>query len=361
MTKPAQDQAAKARARLRRASWIAGGMGFIALAAAVWIALTASPKLESPPLPQPNGFDDALRAGQAIVQTKFLDAPKLDVSTADAETLRPWVETNRQAVATLREAAKQPFQVPVTYDLNAITEQVNQYAPIRRAASALHAEGRLAALEGRNAEAAEAFLDLHRLGNVMGRQVPMLHFMASMAPIHLGLIGLREIRESLTAEELARVIAELEALDAASVTATEPTRLEHAFMERNVSASMGLGGILYRAQGALARDQARVASSIAFSERSRSTARRLLLVDLALRLHRLKTGAEPDRLEALVPSILKAVPIDPHSGKPLTHRATADGHLIWSTGPDSDDDQGNPPLKRGHLPTANGDFTLDSF
>ncbi|MBY0395778.1 MAG: hypothetical protein K2X91_04810, partial [Thermoleophilia bacterium] len=120
-------------------------------------------------------------------------------------------------------------------------------------------------------------------------------------------------------------------------------------------------GLVYRAMGNLKRDIAGVTTSLALQGHRMIAARRVLLADLALRLHRLRRGSDPERLDELVPAILESVPIDPFTGRPLIYRRTASGHELYSAGPDGDDDRLNPTLPTRLLPSSNGDFTIDSF
>lgn len=72
-----------------------------------------------------------------------------------------------------------------------------------------------------------------------------------------------------------------------------------------------------------------------------STSWRLARTALALRLHVDVHGRLPDRLEALVPAFLPAVPRDPWTGRPLRYVAGPPAR-VWSVGPDRVDDEGKP-------------------
>ncbi len=61
---------------------------------------------------------------------------------------------------------------------------------------------------------------------------------------------------------------------------------------------------------------------------------------LAAERYRLAQGHWPDRLDALVPAYLAAVPRDPFDGQPLRLRLLPDGLVIYSVGPDRQDDGG---------------------
>jgi hypothetical protein len=63
---------------------------------------------------------------------------------------------------------------------------------------------------------------------------------------------------------------------------------------------------------------------------------------LALMAYRAKTGAYPDKLDALVPEYLPRVPLDPFSGRPLRLKRDGTGVVIYSVGRDLADDGGRP-------------------
>lgn len=65
------------------------------------------------------------------------------------------------------------------------------------------------------------------------------------------------------------------------------------------------------------------------------------LVVIALDLYRRRHGEWPTNLEALTSDLLPAVPLDRYDGQPLRYRVV-DGHpLLYSVGPDRDDDGGS--------------------
>jgi hypothetical protein len=68
----------------------------------------------------------------------------------------------------------------------------------------------------------------------------------------------------------------------------------------------------------------------------------LAKASVALAAYRAEEGEFPDRLEALVPGVLKAVPMDVWSGRPLVYRRTKDGYVLYSVGENLTDDGGAP-------------------
>jgi hypothetical protein len=61
---------------------------------------------------------------------------------------------------------------------------------------------------------------------------------------------------------------------------------------------------------------------------------------LALEGHRLTHGGYPGALDALVPDILPQVPVDPFDEKPIRYLKDGDRVLVYSVGPNVEDDGG---------------------
>jgi hypothetical protein len=74
--------------------------------------------------------------------------------------------------------------------------------------------------------------------------------------------------------------------------------------------------------------------------------------------HRLETGQLPESLDALIPDKLPTLPRDPFTtDSPLRLKATPEEFLVWSVGPDGEDDGG--PQKDGEeQDTSNDDVGL---
>ncbi|MEN6560754.1 MAG: hypothetical protein ABFD52_08280 [Acidobacteriota bacterium] len=61
---------------------------------------------------------------------------------------------------------------------------------------------------------------------------------------------------------------------------------------------------------------------------------------LACRLYRSRVGSYPGSLGALVPGILKEVPVDPFTGQPFVYRRDGEGFIVYSLGSNQKDDGG---------------------
>jgi hypothetical protein len=74
--------------------------------------------------------------------------------------------------------------------------------------------------------------------------------------------------------------------------------------------------------------------------------RRILAARLAVRAYTLRQGRPPASLSALVPNYLPSVPQDPFAPASLVCRVVHGKPLVYSRGPDGDDDGGRTPAVR---------------
>ncbi len=177
----------------------------------------------------------------------------------------------------------------------------------------------------------------------------------------MGLGRLRDLRARLSPDQCRRFIGFLEEFDRNRERASDITFRESQFMTFNINKMDFLGRISMRIGGAQARELARVASGLESTENSQNAARRVLLTDLALRVYHLEHGEDPPDLGALLPSILKSIPLDPYSEKPLLFLKQGKAGEAYSVGPDRVDDKLTPKLPGRHQDADHGDFSVDSF
>jgi hypothetical protein len=358
------------RHRLRR--WL---IGFVAVALGCWLVmfalwLQAPGKTDAdqpPPIPKPNGYDDVLEAYTMLKDEMPVVKNSLpDYAKFETPALKQFVGKIHEPLGRIRTGLDRPFQVPYVYDLNVYTSTtMSDVGQIRAFVNrALQAEGLLARREKRTADAARSSLDLIRLGNALGREVPMMGYLSSLPSIYLGEVALRDMRTELVDDpKLCReTIAEMAHLDRERPTAERAIQREMAFMNVNVRSYGVFAAAAFAVSGTLAKEKARAADSLRGASNRSEALRRLVLADLAVRLHQKENqGAPPASLEALVPAILSSVPIDPFTDKPLIYRVVKDGYQLYSTGPDRDDDKLDPTIKSMGRNDSNGDAALESF
>lgn len=88
---------------------------------------------------------------------------------------------------------------------------------------------------------------------------------------------------------------------------------------------------------------------VAFRSTHAATQTALLTTAFALRAYRLEHGTYPAQLTELTPAYLTTIPADPFADTaPLQYKKTATGYLLYSIGPDGNDNNGTPS-KDGQL------------
>lgn len=80
------------------------------------------------------------------------------------------------------------------------------------------------------------------------------------------------------------------------------------------------------------------------------------VVACGLERFRLAEGRYPDRLEELVPKYLDAVPEDPHADAAMRYRKGGDGFVLWTVGPDGEDDGADKGEKSERKEDFDGDW-----
>lgn len=309
-------------------------------------------------LPNPNGYDDFVRAAN-LVKTTFssgtgsvLDAPAQTVAE-----LRGVLESNARALELVRLGLTHDYCVPLHYTSDDLDDSFGALSGFKALARLLKAEGRLAELDGRTNDAARSYLTCVQFGEASGHGGMVMHRMVAAA---CGALGVQELRRLLPALDGAGQKMLLDGL--AKVQANqEPTQ---TVLDRDKAWARAVYGPIrlfpLRLMEAFDRRRGQV-SAIEKAMRHPRAAEaniRLLRVDLALRLYRAEHGSFPAQLSALVPRYLDALPLDPFNGQPLIYRLQGASYLLYSVGPDGKDDGGT--LKQRSPSATNGDFISDA-
>lgn len=358
--------------KFRRWRRVAFGVAGLAVAGwcvmfALWLQRGAGSDGQPPPIPNPNGYDDVLRATRALKEVMPVEKGTLpDYASFETPALKDFVGTIHKPLAQIREGLERPFQVPYVYDLNVFMQRtMHDVGQVKAFVNrALQAEGFLARRETRPADEARSALDLIRLGNSLGREVPMGAYLSSLPSVHLGAVALRDMRDRLVDDpDLCRkTIAEMARLDRDRPPVDRAIERESAFMSFNTRSQGIVAATIIQATGALTKQKTQALGALREAALRSEATRRLVLADLAVRLYQKEhQGTPPPSLEALVPAILDRVPLDPFTNEPLIYRAVGRGFMLYSTGPDRDDDRLNPVLKQLGRNDSDGDVTIESF
>jgi hypothetical protein len=294
------------------------------------------PRIEAP---DPNGYLMLAKLGGELEHAGILTGDPLSETE-----LREFVDANRTRLKAAHAALELPHVAPVDYQSPDLPH-LEAIQGNRQLARAFVNEGKLAALEGRPDAAASSCLDAMQFGQVVSRGGLFIDALVGTAIEGIGSTALCEIRGSMSPATSRRLIDALQRLDhdrepVTAITAREAIWQQHAY---------GWAGRFFpdlsTAEGV---------TNIADARRAKL---RLLIYDLAIRLYRADHGRLPERLEQLAPKHLRQLLDDPFTGRPPIYRSRGESYLLYSVGPDLDDDGGRA-IADGVL-YGDGDFVLD--
>ncbi len=262
-----------------------------------------------PPLPQPNGYDDFVKAGQMLTGA-FSDYNRMKV-----DELRAVVSTNAEALKLARTGLSRECRVPsLGSSTNALQEHSARLARIKCLGQAFAAESRLAELENRPDAAAASCLDAIRLGERSARGGILIDRLVGMAAQRIGVARLDAVKAALDAKQCRQAALVLESLQAGSEPVEAVLERDRAWARR----VYGLQWYIFRIVSW--RSARRNERGLVARMRGQQTQTRLLMVQLSARAFELENGRPPQSFADLVPGYLRAVPQDPLTGTNLVFR-----------------------------------------
>jgi hypothetical protein len=186
---------------------------------------------------------------------------------------------------------------------------------MKMVAQALWAEGRLAELELRNQDAMRAYLDIVKFSHEATRGGPLIDALVKVACESYGIDRLQTLRTNLDASQCREAIRTLEGIEKTQETIAELFNNEKEWLR----------GFPYhqRVVASLAKifsksSIKKIEQATTLKLQAKDKLRRDLMISLAVRAFELEKGARPTSISDLYPNYLKAIPIDPATGKDMT-------------------------------------------
>jgi hypothetical protein len=302
-----------------------------------------------PPLPNPNGYDDFLKA--AALLTRDVG----NASTLGHEALRALVSTNSESLRLLRLGLTRQCALPADSAMTNIPGMLSDLVAMTRLVQLLAAEGRLRELDNRPADAAQSYVDAIRFGKEMSRGGFIVNRLVGIACEAHGDTPLSKLVPKLNPQEARPVIAELEKIDSAGITWEEVRRNVNRlsrYQPRNGFSPITWATTRWQRWRSLRQAEMKHKRVIAHE--------RLLTAELALRCYQSEQGRVPPSLEQLVPKYLQQVPSDPFSGRPVIYHPQGTNWLLYSVGEDGVDEGGKRVGRSGSGTVTKGDLFYDS-
>jgi len=260
----------------------------------------------SPPIPEPNGYDDLVSAGGMVADKTG------DFFTMSEGDLRALVMKNSEAVKLAKTGLTHECQVPLDFSAPNPSYFTN-LAVVKRLAQAITAEGRLAEFENRPADAAEAYLTVIRLGHAISRGGLLIDSLVSVAIDAIGVANMEKLAPKLDAKQCREAAAVIESCEGQREPAQAVLVRERAWGRR----VFGLKGQLARLVNfkSMKQSEQKVVARLS----AQQNREQVLLIQLASRAYELEKGERPKILGNLVPEYLKAIPQNPVTGTNMAY------------------------------------------
>ena len=275
----------------------------------------------APKLPDPNGYDDFVKAGR-LVKGEWPN--KGDFAKAEVSQLKTFVEANQATVDLARVGLGRECMVPLENSQAGLATHFEHLTPIRAVGRLLQGSAIVAEGEGRIVEASRAYRDELALGQAVTQGGVGVDQSIGAVLQWQAVVGLRKLRDRLPREEIAALLPELEALDRKRVPIEAVEARWLAWHQESHNPAVRL---MYRLSGL---EKTGRAAELALTKKSRERVvrdLRFLAVELAIHAYHLDTKTWPRSIKDLVPKYLAAVPIDPNTNKPLDYPANPAGEL----------------------------------
>ncbi|WP_040547992.1 hypothetical protein [Pedosphaera parvula] len=258
-------------------------------------------------MPNPNGFDNFVQATHILPTASYSEFNDLSV-----DQLRTLVSNATPALNILRQGLTNESRFPDDYSVDYIQKYMSTIISFRQMGQALVAEGRLAELEGRANEAAQAYLNTIHFGQKSSQGGVMVYKGVGTAIEALGRDHLCRLINSVDAQHSRQIARSLEMVDSQEPPVDENLRQEKIWSLKTTRLIDRLKDLWnYKEQNA-------IKSNFVARVHSTQLRRRQTILDFATRAYELDHGKLPQSPSDLVTNYVIAIPRDPITGTNLS-------------------------------------------
>lgn len=251
------------------------------------------------PMPNPNGYDDFVRAEKAVVGSDF------SYTNQTREELAKIVLANTEALKLVHEGVTKECMVPQNYSAAEVQRLLGELSAFKSLASLQRMEGKLAELNGKTNEAVKNYLEGVRFADDSSRGGLVINKLIGIACEAIAMKSLNTLKPGLDSEQCARIGGVLEEID----THADPVE---NIIEREENFSRKTGGVRGQLTALVMYKYLRNVNKAAADKIDANTLRRRqAMISFAGRAYELEKGKPPASIADLVPAFLKNIPQDP--------------------------------------------------
>ncbi len=290
----------------RRAGKVLLTIGLVVLiGAAIYVRNITKPRATPPPpLPVPNAYDAFLKSASAVPDL-MPNQGKFD--EASLEALKAYVQEHLKTIEEVRGGLGKPARVPLIYNSD-LTKAMDRVQNLRRLSRLVQANAVLAARENRHDDAARLYVDLVRLGPMIGQGGLWIDVLVGVAVESIGQAGLQKEVPHIGKERLRESLAALRETSNGRETFAEVKNTEAYWSEHTMPFHILL---MLRMNAGYERlvEPTNQAGNKAILRAS--SGNQQLQLRIARQLYKLDQGDEPEQDSRLVPDYLPELPPNP--------------------------------------------------
>jgi hypothetical protein len=257
------------------------------------------------PMPNPNGYDDFVKAGT------MLSGKAGDFYTMSEHDLAALVSTNAEALKLTRVGLARECRAPDEYSHDYIDRTLPELLTMKALAQNLCAEGRLAIIEHHTNDAIKSYLDAVRFGDKSGQGTLLFAKMVSVACESIGRQGLLFASNTADSGQCRKIVQEFEITDAGEFSIKDTLEQERRWARKAGSLRDKIESLVhYNSERKAKEDWLKDVTT-------NQIKRRQVMIAFATRAYELEKGKSPATISDLVPDYLKAIPKNPITGSNL--------------------------------------------
>lgn len=276
------------------------------------VAWWPAPPKPRPALPNPNGYDYFVKAGESLAGM-WTNASHKTLTTSE---LQAFLSANQASLDLVREGLRHQSHTHVDYDATYLERMMTNLSAFRQCGRLLVGGGWMSELKAEPSAALGHYFDTMRLGQECCRGGVIMERLVGIAIEHNAMVALRSLIPKLGAPEARQVVEGAMRLDASHGPTMITFAAEDEWIRHTAPPWQRLMAFVHPLLRKSSRD---VRASLTQKVDILQATRRRALVEAAARLFELEKGRRPKGYADLVPAYLPAAPLDPTTGKEIAH------------------------------------------
>jgi hypothetical protein len=307
-------------------------------------------------LPNPNGYDDYLKAIQMLPANPVVNGWNFDPELATEQELEQGSNEVIKALDRVREGSEKQVVQGLNYNEDDLG--LPDIQGFRTIARGFDAQGRLLLKQDKASEAVDVFVDAARFGSLLTRGGLMIDDLIGVACSGMAYKGLHKTVEKVPVDQIPELIAALQKLESERDPWEEVLYRDRVWSQQ----TYGWYGQLMVVMSQYVENGWDMTEGYEQARQQELAVIRLLQLELARRLWQAEREGWPESVAELAPDYIAIIPVDPFSinGEPMKSVVENDRLIIYSVGRNRIDEGGMKDEDGGYIPIQfTGDLRLD--